>query len=162
MTHLFPLMCNLASLIITKTRMDNSSRNQVIVTFKDRVLVKIKIEYWIELRAITNCVSEEADPWVVWHVRDMVPQGFSPVILQTKDTNVLVLQISFASNIRNDSNSTICAEMYSTDNEDTYIDPVVPYLSSVPLQAVIKLPVSLVRINANVGIYGNQTTGNQK
>lgn len=62
MTHLFPLMCNLASLIITKTRMDNSSRNQVIVTFKDRVLVKIKIEYWIELRAITNCVSEEADP----------------------------------------------------------------------------------------------------
>ena len=28
------------------------------------------------------------------------------------------------------------------------IDPVVPYLSSVPLQAVIKLPVSLVRINA--------------
>lgn len=92
----------------------------------------------------------------------MVPQGFSPVILQTKDTNVLVLQISFASNIRNDSNSTICAEMYSTDNEDTYIDPVVPYLSSVPLQAVIKLPVSLVRINANVGIYGNQTTGNQK
>lgn len=122
MTHLFPLMCNLASLIITKTRMDNSSRNQVIVTFKDRVLVKIKIEYWIELRAITNCVSEEADPWVVWHVRDMVPQGFSPVILQTKDTNVLVSQISFASNIRNDSNSTICAEMYSTDNEDTYCD----------------------------------------
>ena len=52
----------------------------------------------------------------------MVPQGFSPVILQTKDTNVLVLQISFASNIRNDSNSTICAEMYSTDNEDTYCD----------------------------------------
>ena len=45
--------------------MDNSSRNQVIVTFKDRVLVKIKIEYWIELRAITNCISEEADPWVV-------------------------------------------------------------------------------------------------
>ena len=53
---------------------------------------------------------------------DMVPQGFSPVILQIKYTNFLVSQISFASNIRNDSNSTICAEMYSTDNEDTYCD----------------------------------------
>ena len=43
-------------------------------------------------------------------------------ILQTVDTDVLVLLISFASNIPNDTNSTIYAEMHSTDNEDTYCD----------------------------------------
>ena len=55
--------------------MHNSSRNQIIVTFKDRVLVTEGDND--SVRTTTNCTSEEADALVVWRARDAVSQcGF--------------------------------------------------------------------------------------
>ena len=81
-------------------------------------------------RAAANCTSEEANARVVGHARNEVSEGFSPIFAREIDTDVSVLLISFATNLSNNTYSTIYADMCSMDNEVSYYDSYAEVLPS--------------------------------
>ena len=100
--------------------MHHVSNQQLLVTFKDGIL--FSGDAVSSNRCISKCTSEEADAKAVRHARDAETQGFSPIIIRTIDTDVLVLLIAHASSITLVTESSIFAAMYSTDNNVTYYD----------------------------------------
>ena len=48
----------------------------------------------LDLSSLTPCNHEEADTRVFLHVKDMTQQGYTKMVIQKVDTNVLVLVVS--------------------------------------------------------------------
>ena len=89
----------------------------LIVSCKSGVLCSnIKLE---PSSKILNCTLEEADPRLVRHTRDALLQDYSFVMVQTIDTDVLVLLISFT--FQGDiPNGSVCAALCSSDSNVKY------------------------------------------
>ena len=99
--------------------MHNISNQQLIVTYKDGILVsggEVSDE-----RCIVYCTSEEADARVVRHARDAASEGFTFIMIRTIDTDVLILALSYASTLSVEKEHSIFVAMYSTKgNAVTY------------------------------------------
>ena len=89
-------------------------------------------------RNIFNCTSEEADQRAVRHARDAISQGYEFVLVQTIDTDVLVLLISFAGTFGGESIS-VYAALSSPTGDVTYYD-VKDIASKIGLDAANALP----------------------
>ena len=89
-------------------------------------------------RNIFHCTSEEADQRAVRHARDAISEGYEFVLVQTIDTDVLVLLISFAGTFCSESNS-VYAALSSCTGDVTYYD-VKDIAGKIGIDAANALP----------------------